>query len=256
MKPNLLQTLEHTPVLVHAGPFGNIAHGNSSILADLIGIHSGDYLITEAGFGADMGAERFFNIKCRNSGLQPDAAVVVATVRALKAHSRQAPDRRRQAAARRRCWPRTPTRCTSAAPTCASRSRTSASTACRRSSPSTPSRPTIRSEWQAIEEIAGRDGRPGRGLPALRRRRPRRHRPGRGGGRGGGRAEPLHVALPGRGHAAGEDRGGRHQGLRRRRRSATCRPRPASSTATSATASGTCRSASPRPTCRSRRTRR
>ncbi len=87
LKPNLLQTLENTPVLVHAGPFGNIAHGNSSILADLIGIHSGDFLITEAGFGADMGAERFFNIKCRNSGLTPDAAVVVATVRALKAHS-------------------------------------------------------------------------------------------------------------------------------------------------------------------------
>ncbi|MBO0693306.1 MAG: formate--tetrahydrofolate ligase [Acidimicrobiaceae bacterium] len=87
VKPNLLQTLEHTPVLVHAGPFGNIAHGNSSILADQIGIHSGDFLITEAGFGADMGAERFFNIKCRYSGLVPDAAVVVATVRALKAHS-------------------------------------------------------------------------------------------------------------------------------------------------------------------------
>jgi formate--tetrahydrofolate ligase len=86
-KPNLLQTLEHTPVLVHAGPFGNIATGNSSVLADLIGIHSGDFLVTEAGFGADMGAERFFNIKCRNSGLHPDAAVVVATVRALKAHS-------------------------------------------------------------------------------------------------------------------------------------------------------------------------
>lgn len=87
IKPNLLQTLENTPVLVHAGPFGNIATGNSSVLADLIGIHTGDFLITEAGFGADMGAERFFNIKCRVSGLRPDAAVVVATVRALKAHS-------------------------------------------------------------------------------------------------------------------------------------------------------------------------
>jgi formate--tetrahydrofolate ligase len=87
IKPNLLQTLENTPVIVHAGPFGNIAHGNSSIVADLIGIRAGDYLITEAGFGADMGAERFFNIKCRNSGLVPDAAVLVATVRALKAHS-------------------------------------------------------------------------------------------------------------------------------------------------------------------------
>ena len=87
IKPNLLQTLENTPVLVHAGPFGNIAHGNSSVIADLIGIHTGDFLITEAGFGADMGAERFFNIKCRTSGLDPDAAVVVATVRALKVHA-------------------------------------------------------------------------------------------------------------------------------------------------------------------------
>lgn len=87
IKPNLLQTLENTPVLVHAGPFGNIAHGNSSVVADLIGIHSGDFLITEAGFGADMGAERFFNIKSRVSGLTPDAAVVVTTVRALKVHS-------------------------------------------------------------------------------------------------------------------------------------------------------------------------
>src|ERR1700730_9093241 len=87
IKPNLLQTLENTPVLVHAGPFGNIAHGNSSIIADLIGIRCGEFLVTEAGFGADMGAERFFNIKCRTSGLVPDAAVVVATVRALKVHS-------------------------------------------------------------------------------------------------------------------------------------------------------------------------
>ena len=87
IKPNLMQTLENTPVLVHAGPFGNIAHGNSSVVADLIGIHGGEFLVTEAGFGADMGAERFFNIKCRASGLVPDAAVVVATVRALKVHS-------------------------------------------------------------------------------------------------------------------------------------------------------------------------
>ena len=87
IKPNLLQTLENTPVLVHAGPFGNIATGNSSVIADRIGIRCGDFLITEAGFAADMGAERFFNIKCRTSGLSPDAAVIVATVRALKVHS-------------------------------------------------------------------------------------------------------------------------------------------------------------------------
>ena len=87
IKPNLMQTLEGTPALVHTGPFGNIATGNSSIVADRIGIHTGDFLLTEAGFGADMGAERFFNIKCRYSGMAPDAAVLVATVRGLKAHS-------------------------------------------------------------------------------------------------------------------------------------------------------------------------
>jgi formate--tetrahydrofolate ligase len=87
LKPNLMQTLENTPAIIHAGPFGNIATGNSSVIADQVAIHLCDYLITEAGFGADMGAERFFNIKCRVSGMVPDAAVLVATVRALKAHS-------------------------------------------------------------------------------------------------------------------------------------------------------------------------
>lgn len=87
LKPNLLQTLEGTPVLIHTGPFGNIATGNSSVVADQVGSRTGDYLITEAGFAADMGAERFFNVKCRATGLTPDAAVVVVTVRALKAHS-------------------------------------------------------------------------------------------------------------------------------------------------------------------------
>lgn len=87
LQPNLLQTLEQTPALVHCGPFGNIAHGNSSIVADRIGLAGADYLVTEAGFGADMGFERFCNIKCRTSGLAPDAAVIVATVRGLKAHS-------------------------------------------------------------------------------------------------------------------------------------------------------------------------
>jgi formate--tetrahydrofolate ligase len=87
LMPNLLQTLEGTPALVHAGPFGNIANGSSSIVADLIAIRGGDVLLTEAGFGADMGAERFFNIKCRRSGLVPDAGILVATVRAMKAQS-------------------------------------------------------------------------------------------------------------------------------------------------------------------------
>lgn len=87
LRPNLLQTVEHTPALVHCGPFGNIATGTSSVVADLLGGRATDYLITEAGFAADMGAERFFNIKCRVSGMVPDVAVVVATVRALKLHS-------------------------------------------------------------------------------------------------------------------------------------------------------------------------
>ena len=87
LNPNLLQTLEGTPALIHTGPFANIAHGNASIVADLVGIRGGDYLITEAGFGSDIGAEKFFNVKCRASGLEPDVAVIVATVRALKVHS-------------------------------------------------------------------------------------------------------------------------------------------------------------------------
>ncbi|HSG79807.1 MAG TPA: formate--tetrahydrofolate ligase, partial [Acidimicrobiia bacterium] len=87
LDPNLLQTLEGTPAIIHAGPFANIAHGNASLVADLVGSRGGDYLITEAGFGSDIGAEKFFNIKCRASGMSPDAAVVVTTVRALKAHA-------------------------------------------------------------------------------------------------------------------------------------------------------------------------
>jgi len=86
MKPTLMQTLEHTPCLVHAGPFANIAHGNSSIVADLLGIRMGEYLVTESGFGADCGMEKFMDIKCRQSGLTPDCVVVVATIRALKMH--------------------------------------------------------------------------------------------------------------------------------------------------------------------------
>jgi formate--tetrahydrofolate ligase len=86
LKPNLLQTLEGGPAFVHCGPFANIAHGNSSILADRLALATCDIVCTEAGFGADLGAEKFFDIKCRASGLQPDAAVLVTTVRALKMH--------------------------------------------------------------------------------------------------------------------------------------------------------------------------
>ncbi|MHB8279319.1 MAG: formate--tetrahydrofolate ligase [Candidatus Humimicrobiaceae bacterium] len=86
IKPNLLQTIEHTPCFVHAGPFANIAHGNNSILADMMACKLGDYVVTESGFGADLGAEKFMDIKCRYSGLKPSAVVIVATVRALKMH--------------------------------------------------------------------------------------------------------------------------------------------------------------------------
>ena len=84
MKPNLIQTLEHTPVLVHGGPFANIAHGCNSVRATRAALKLGDYCITEAGFGADLGAEKFFDIKCRMAGLKPDVVVLVATIRALK----------------------------------------------------------------------------------------------------------------------------------------------------------------------------
>lgn len=86
LMPNLLQTLEGQPAFVHAGPFANIAHGNSSIIADKIAVKLGDYVVTESGFGADIGMEKFFDIKCRTSGLIPNAVVLVATVRALKMH--------------------------------------------------------------------------------------------------------------------------------------------------------------------------
>jgi formyltetrahydrofolate synthetase len=87
LKPTLLQTLEHNPVFVHAGPFANIAHGNSSVIADQVALRLGDFVVTESGFGSDIGMEKFMDIKCRNSGLSPDCVVLVATIRALKMHS-------------------------------------------------------------------------------------------------------------------------------------------------------------------------
>ena len=92
LKPNLVQTLEGTPAFVHGGPFANIAHGCNSVIATRMALKLGDYAVTEAGFGADLGAEKFFDIKCRAAGLRPDAVVVVATVRALKHHGGAAKD--------------------------------------------------------------------------------------------------------------------------------------------------------------------
>ena len=86
LNPNLLQTLEGQAAFIHTGPFANIAHGNSSVIADMAAAGYADYLITESGFGSDIGMEKFFDIKCRTSGLVPDAVVLVATIRALKMH--------------------------------------------------------------------------------------------------------------------------------------------------------------------------
>ncbi|HRY12268.1 MAG TPA: formate--tetrahydrofolate ligase [Syntrophomonadaceae bacterium] len=93
IKPNLVQTLENTPAFIHGGPFANIAHGCNSIMATQMGLKLGDYMITEAGFGADLGAEKFFDLKCRYSGMKPNAVVLVATIRALKNHGGVAKDK-------------------------------------------------------------------------------------------------------------------------------------------------------------------
>ena len=86
IKPNLVQTLEHTPAIIHGGPFANIAHGCNSVIATKLALKLADYVVTEAGFGADLGAEKFLDIKCRNVNLKPDVVVIVATVKALKYH--------------------------------------------------------------------------------------------------------------------------------------------------------------------------
>ena len=217
LKPNLLQTLENTPVFVHAGPFGNIAHGNSSVVADLIGIHTGDFLVTEAGFGADMGAERFFNIKCRVSGLTPDAAVVVATVRALKSHSgkykvvagrplpedmlKENPDDVALGAANLRKQLEN-IRAHGVEPVVAINAM--------------PSDFAVRARRHPR---AGRvHGRQVRGRHPLRRRRPRRRRDRRGGRRGGEQAEQLPLPVP----------------VARRRSGRRSRPSPPRSTAPTA----------------------
>ena len=254
IKPNLLQTLENTPVLVHAGPFGNIAHGNSSVIADLIGIHTGDFLITEAGFGADMGAERFFNIKCRTSGLAPDAAVVVATVRALKVHAgahhvvagrplppallEEHPDEVHAGGANLRKQLEnvamhgvTPVVAINAFPE------------------------DFASEHAAIREIADVHGGPQRGLHPLRRRGPGRGGAGRSRGRGSRGALGVPAPVPERRVAAREDRDHRHPGLRRRRRRLRTGRSPPARQLRAQRVRQPCRSASPRPTSRSPRTR-
>ncbi len=216
IKPNLMQTLENTPALVHTGPFGNIATGNSSIVADRVGIHMGDYLITEAGFGADMGAERFFNIKCRASGLAPDAAVLVATVRGLKAHSgnhkivagkplpedilkenpdevHQGGDNLRKQLENMRIHGCTPVVAINVFPD------------------------DHDADIQAIKEIAAEYDARRCGVDTLHRRRQGRDRAGRSGRRGGRRGEHVQRAVPRRHVVAGQDHDRGATGVRRRR---------------------------------------
>ena len=88
LAPNLVQTLENNPAFIHGGPFANIAHGCNSVMATATALKIADYVVTEAGFGADLGAEKFFDIKCRKAGLTPKAVVIVATIRAMKMHGR------------------------------------------------------------------------------------------------------------------------------------------------------------------------
>ena len=102
LAPNLVQTLENNPAFVHGGPFANIAHGCNSVMATQTALKLADYVVTEAGFGADLGAEKFLDIKCRKAGLKPDCAVIVATVRALKMHGGVAKDELRHGERRAR----------------------------------------------------------------------------------------------------------------------------------------------------------
>jgi formate--tetrahydrofolate ligase len=217
LKPNLLQTIENTPVIVHAGPFGNIAHGNSSVVGDLIGIHGGDYLITEAGFGADMGAERFFNIKCRASGLVPDAAVLVATVRALKAHS----GKYKIVAGKplpAELLAENPDDVLAGA---ANLAKQIENVKAHGVTPGggdqrVPHRPRVRARCDPPGRRGGR--RPRGGVHPLRRWRRRRHRARPCGDRGVRGAERLPLPLPRRRHAQDEDREGGHHHLRCRAR--------------------------------------
>ena len=191
LAPNLVQTLENNPAFVHGGPFANIAHGCNSVIATTTALKLADYVVTEAGFGADLGAEKFLDIKCRKAGLKPDCAVLVATIRALKMHGGVAKDELKHGESRRarRRASRT-SRGTS--PTCRS-------SACRSSSRSTASRPTPRrrSNWckKACAD-ARRRGDHGRPLGGRRRRRRRRRPRRRAHGRRASRPRTSSSSIP------------------------------------------------------------
>ena len=146
LAPNLVQTLEHNPAFIHGGPFANIAHGCNSVIATRAALKLADYVVTEAGFGADLGAEKFFDIKCRSAGLSPDAVVLVATVRALKMHggvSRENLGKENVRAVADGCIQTSP-----------AISKTSNFSACRWSWPSIVSAPTPTPKWRRVREVA------------------------------------------------------------------------------------------------------
>ena len=256
IKPNLLQTLEGGPAFVHCGPFANIAHGNNSIIADRLALATNEIVCTEAGFGADMGAEKFFDIKCRASGLAPDAAVVVATVRALKMHGGVG----RIVAGK----PLDPAlleenvdavRTGGAEPRQADRERHDVR------------RPGGRGDQLVPDRHAGRGRGDPRGRARGRRARRRRRRPTsstaararrsspRPSGRPPRTARRLPAPLPGRGAARREDRDDRDAGLRRRRRRAAAGRAEGARAVRGPRASASCRSAWPRRSTRSATTR-
>ena len=253
IKPNLLQTLEGGPAFVHAGPFANIAHGNNSIIADRLALVTNDIVCTEAGFGADMGAEKFFDIKCRASGLSPDAAVVVATVRALKMHGGVG-----KIVAGKPLDPALLEENVEAVRLGAQNLAKQIENVTMFGVPAVVainSFPTdTPAEVEAIREVALAagardavvathfvDGGAGRGGP---------RRGGLGGDPGRDRAE-VPAALPGRDAAGRQDRDDRDPGLRRRRASSSCRPRASRSSSSRTWATATCRSAWPRRSTRS-----
>ena len=225
IKPNLLQTLEGGPAFVHCGPFANIAHGNNSIIADRVALATNEIVATEAGFGADMGAEKFFDIKCRASGLAPDAAVVVATVRALKMHGGVG-----KIVAGKPLDPALLEENVSAVRTGAANLAKQIENVTMFGVPAVVainSFPTdTTAEVEAIREVALEAGarRRGRRDP-LHRRRPRRRRPGERGLGGRLARLPVPAALPRRRAARREDPDDRDEGLRRRRGSSCCRRR-------------------------------
>ena len=256
LKPNLLQTLEGGPAFVHCGPFANIAHGNNSVLADRLALASSEIVCTEAGFGAEMGAEKFFDIKCRASGLRPDAAVMVATVRALKMHGGVG-----RIVAGKPLDPALTTENVAAVRSGAANLAKQIEVVGLYSVPvvvAINAFPTdTPAEVAAIREVAlaagARDavvtrnftdgGAGAEDLAAGRVGRGRR-----------GRAR-LPPAVPGRDAAGREDRDDRHARLRRRRRGPRTRPRSRASSASRRPASGACPSAWPRRSTRSATTR-